>query len=151
MGFSWEKDRIGWCQWTVAVNAAQIRYYEATWTQNDATCHPHGTIYNARLGGTMPPLGSSVDPGDGGSSTIQNSKSRTSIYRGWYLVHTLFHQGVYCPDHPVLHHCTIPVMIWGLILIWFHWQMLSRCPFTRPVSVHLPHIALDLIIEICKL
>ena len=67
-----------------------------------ATCHPwyngrrynatlgsgstveHGTMYNARLGGTMPPLGSSVDPGDGGSSTIQNSKSRTSIYSGGY-------------------------------------------------------------------
>ena len=132
-----------------------------------ATCHPwyngtrynatlgsgstaeHGTMYNANLG-----YGSSVDPGDGGSSTIQNSKSRISIYiyraRGYYL-YTLFHQGVHCPDHPVLHHCTIPVMIWGLILIWFHWQMLSRRPFTRPVSVHLPHSALDLIMEICKL
>ena len=32
--------------------------------------------YNAILG-----YGSSVDPGDGGSSTIQNSKSRISIYR----------------------------------------------------------------------
>ena len=100
IGLSWEKDRIGWCKWTVAVNAAQIRYYEATWTQSrhlpplvqwyKVQCHPWKWIncrtwynlqcktrrYNAILG-----YGSSVDPGDGDSSTIQNSKSRTSIYR----------------------------------------------------------------------
>ena len=110
-------------------------------------CHPWKWI-NCRTCTML-----SVDPGDGDSSTIQNSKSRTSIYRrGTLSTHIVPPRCTLSRDHPVLHHCTtIPVMIWGLILIWFHWQMLSRRPFTRPVSVHLPHSAVDLIMEICKL